>query len=748
MANKQATQFLTRGALALTIGVASAFIFNEKWPASPLSDMEFGAHLPNLSAKVHSLLDNVHVFWQSDKPEPTAADEAVEMAARPDEPLPENTAHAPQSLRSDRAKSPATSSDRALDMTGLDEALALYRKGDLSGGDTLAETHVKEGVIRTALQWIALQMFPQSGFTRLQKFARNHPQWPAQDWLRKRSEETLYGERSLSPEERTFLLETQPTTAAGKIALARLLIDENKGEEAAKIIRQVWRESDFPQAMEAKIRSEFGSLLEKADYKYRVERLLYKERGAEAMRLAPLAGPDVVSLVRLQIASFKGIPNDKLFAAVPANLQKDPAYLFARIRKARRSDKILEAATLLLSAPRDPSLIVNGDEWWVERRLIARKLLDQNEAEKAYRICAEHSAAARDLRIEAEFHAGWIALRFLHDPAKAMPHFTRAADYAETPISIARAAYWQGRTAEADSRAEVEINAQHFYEIAARQSTTYYGQLARNKLGLPLVAEPAERHAVPAAEQNPALRIIALLQDHDENNLARSLAISAARNLEDPAQMAALGDIVEQQHDAHFSLMIGKLASYHGYFLNHLAYPTYGIPAFDPLPNSAARSLVYAIARQESAFNPNAVSAAGARGVMQMIVPTARRTAQRAGVPFDEGRLLSDPSFNAQLAAAHLGDLLTEQRGSWILTFAAYNAGGSKVKQWIDAYGDPRDPAIDPIDWVERIPFTETRNYVQRLVENLAMYQLRFGEDHHAFGEALLRLDPQNAVRL
>lgn len=182
--------------------------------------------------------------------------------------------------------------------------------------------------------------------------------------------------------------------------------------------------------------------------------------------------------------------------------------------------------------------------------------------------------------------------------------------------------------------------------------------------------------------------------------------------------------------------------------MQNLAFPTYGIPSFEPLPNSAARSLVYAIARQESAFDTKAVSSAGARGVMQMIVSTARRTAERAGIPFNETRLLSDAAFNAQLAAAHLGDLLAEQRGSWILTFAAYNAGGKKVKQWIDAYGDPRDPAVDPIDWVERIPFTETRNYVQRVVENLAMYQLRFGEDHRAFGEALLRLSPPNPVRL
>ena len=152
------------------------------------------------------------------------------------------------------------------------------------------------------------------------------------------------------------------------------------------------------------------------------------------------------------------------------------------------------------------------------------------------------------------------------------------------------------------------------------------------------------------------------------------------------------------------------------------------MPPFEPLANSGSLALVYSIARQESSFEAKAQSGAGAKGLMQMLPSTARRTAQRAGVPFDERRLLTDASFNAQLGAAHLGELMAEHPGSLMLTFAAYNAGGRRVKEWIAAYGDPRDPAVDPIDWVERIPFTETRNYVQRVTENLEVYRLRFGE--------------------
>ena len=172
----------------------------------------------------------------------------------------------------------------------------------------------------------------------------------------------------------------------------------------------------------------------------------------------------------------------------------------------------------------------------------------------------------------------------------------------------------------------------------------------------------------------------------------------------------------------------GKSASYRGVALDHIAFPSYGVPDYSALPGSATRAVVYAVARQESAFDPKAVSSAGAMGLMQMIASTARHTAFMRGVSFDITRMLKEPAFNAQLGAAHLGILLGEYRGAYLLTFAAYNAGGGRVKQWIDAYGDPRKPGVDPIDWIERIPITETRNYVQRVMENFIVYRAAFKE--------------------
>lgn len=647
------------------------------------------------------------------------------------------SAPAPAQQTQDQAKQDQAAQEQAVqeqtaepgrDLTGLREALAFYKTNDLAHGDEAAKT-AKDDLVRLTLDWAALKTSPHEvGFTRLQAFSTAHPGWPAVTWLHRRAEEALYAEHRDKTLVENFFAASAPETLYGKLALAQAFGADGRVPEAQKLVRMVWRESELTPYLESKIRTEFGTYLEKSDYKARADRLLYKEETGAALRSAALAGPDVVSLAQARAAVINEVASDKLMQKVATPLKADPGFLFAEIQKLRRSDKIMEAVNVMLSAPRDPERLINGDEWWVERRLLSRKLLDQGNAKLAYKLCDENSARSNESKIEAEFHAGWIALRFLNDPAHAMPHFAKAAEIAVTPMSVARAAYWQGRTAEATSAEDAIAKAKGFYEKAAAQPATYYGQLARARLGvtsLPVRAIPAE--AVDD-QRIDAIRVTELLFAIGEKELATSLAVETVQHVQDQTQIAALASIVAKQHDAHLSLMIGKLAGQKGIALDQLAFPAYGIPDFDPLQNSAARAVVYSVARQESAFDPKAASQAGAKGLMQMIASTAKRTAERAGLAFDENRLLSDATFNAQLGAAHLGALLSEQGGSFILTFAAYNAGGKRVKQWIDAYGDPRSAGVDSIDWVERIPFTETRNYVQRVLENLAVYQARFGE--------------------
>jgi soluble lytic murein transglycosylase len=575
-----------------------------------------------------------------------------------------------------------------------------------------------------------------AGQDRYDAFLEMHPDWPARDFVIHRIEDGFYQGHADPALIDNFFAAAAPQTALGKLAKARALRGEGKDSEAQAVVRDVWRHSQLSPSLETHVRAEFGAYLSNADYKARADRLLYEGDNAGGLRNAILVNPDYVVLARLHAAINDEAADDKMFDAVPPDMRSDPAFLFARIHRLRHQDKDSAAAALMLAAPRDPALLVDGDAWWTERRLLARKLLDAGDLATAYRICAEHSAESTEARIDAEFHAGWIALRFLNDPVRGAKHFATAAAFAQTPISIARIAYWQGRTAEVSQADDADLRAKAFYEKAAEHAATYYGQLARARLGLRAI--PLPRVTTPAARgtaRDEAVRIVELFFALGEKDLGMALASCAAQHLTDPAQIAALADVVTAQRDAHEALVIGKVLAQRGILIDALAFPTYGIPAYTPAENSAPPALVYAIARQESEFDMHAVSGAGARGIMQMIVATAKRTADHIKMDFDADRLLSDAAFSAKLGAAHLGQLLVEQRGSPILVFAAYNAGGRHVKEWIDAYGDPRTPGVDAIDWVERIPFTETRNYVQRVMENWIMYQASFAARQSAKAE-------------
>ncbi len=637
-------------------------------------------------------------------------------------------AHLPEAGRHEGPAAPPIDIGQqlGLDLTGLHDALPYYKDGDLTQGDAQA-ARATDPIVRTALEWIALRNSRDAGQDRFHAFLVAHPDWPARDFLVRRIETGFYQNHSDPALIDDFFATRPPQTALGKLAQARALRDAGKDAEAQALVRDVWRHSDLLASLEAHVRTEFGAYLSAADYKARADRLLYEEDNAGGLRNAALAGPDELVLARLLAAINDDAANDKMFDAVPPDLRHDPAFLYARIHRLRHEDKITDAAALMLAAPRDLAVLIDGDAWWTERRLLARKLLDAGDPATAYKICDEHTAESNEAKIDAEFHAGWIALRFLNDPVRAAHHFEIAAGLAQTPMSIARIAYWQGRAADISQTDDADLRAKAFYEKAAGKAATYYGQLARAKLGLRTIAlRNLAMPAPPRLQRDEAVRIVELFFAIGEKDLAMALASSAAEHLTSEAQIAALAEVVAARHDAHDSLVIGKVLGQRGIAIDPLAFPTYGIPAYTPVENSAPPAIVYAIARQESAFDAHAVSSAGARGLMQMILSTAKRTAERVKMDFDAGRLLSDAAFSAKLGAAHLGQLFAEQRGSPILVFAAYNAGGRHVKEWIDAYGDPRTPGVDPIDWVERIPFTETRNYVQRVMENWAMYRASF----------------------
>ena len=619
------------------------------------------------------------------------------------------------------------------DLAVLREAIELYRRGDVAGGD-----RVRAGITDPAAialtEWLAIRSGAAMSFERIAAFLRAENRWPAGPVVRRRAEEALLANRKPAHVVRAFFATTRPVTASGKLALALAFQAEGLEEDAAALVRDAWRRDNFGAELEGRILANFPDALSRADHRFRMERNLLKGNTATARRAAARAGKEYATLIAARgMVGGRGKRAQKVFDAVPASLRADSSWLFTRAQHLRRTGKAAEAAKLVIGAPRDAELIGDGDEWWTERRLVARALLDAGDAKTAYEVVKGHTAETAARRIEAEFHAGWIALRFLEDPAAAGAHFETAAKIAGTPISVARAAYWQGRAAEAAGAGD---DANAHYKRAAAHPITYYGQLAKTKLGhdklvLRDAPEGLDEGRV-ALERLHAAKALRLLYAMGARDLALPLYGELANRLDDGAKLAALGDVAAEQRDARGLLVVGKAAVQRGFPLDTHAYPTLGIPAFEPVGDAVEKAMVYAIARQESMFDPRARSHAGARGLMQLMPATAQRTAKRYGVKFNLDRLIEDPPYNAKIGAAHLGELMQDWRGSVVLVFASYNAGGGNVKKWIDAYGDPRRPDVDVIDWIERIPFSETRNYVQRVLENLQVYRHRLGSERSA----------------
>lgn len=604
-------------------------------------------------------------------------------------------------------------------------AVSAYRRGALAEGDGLA-ARIDDRSARTLLEWVAIHANAGAvPFARIDAFLREHPNYPATTRFRRRAEEALIAERKSPAIVRAFFHGQQPVSPAGRIALALALADEGKTAEAMAIIRRSWRTDPFGTGLEKIVLKTFETALTKDDHRLRTERFLFRESGEAALRNAARVSADYVVLARARLASAKARRpiSEKLIAAVPAALRGDVSFAFLQAQQARRADKLDDAVKALANVPRDPALLGDGDGWWEERRIISRKLLDAGQPAKAYEVSAGHGAEDAAERIEAEWHAGFLALRFLKKADVALKHFEAAGAIAETPISAARAAYWQGRAYEEMGKTDETRAA---FAKAAEQPVAYYGQLARAKLGLsglPLRSTPAA-----ALEALPGHRGVRLLYRIGEGELATLMLKDLAQRLHTTEALEAIAAIAQREADARALVGIGKAALQRGFPLDMAAYPTNGIPEFDVLGDPMERAIVHAIARQESAFDPTAMSHAGARGLMQMMPATARETARRAGLPFDWQKLGEDPLYAARMGAAHLNDLLKEWRGSYILSFAAYNAGSPNVKKWIAAYGDPRDPEVDAVDWVERIPFSETRNYVQRVMENLQVYRERLNQ--------------------
>ncbi|MGB6634264.1 MAG: transglycosylase SLT domain-containing protein [Bradyrhizobium sp.] len=619
-----------------------------------------------------------------------------------------------------------TSSTSADDKEALGNVIGLVRKHEPADA-TQAEAAISDPLARKLAEWIILRSDDNgASVERYHAFLAANPSWPSQTFLRRRLEAALWDDHRDDATVWAWFENESPLSAKGKFSLARVMLARGDRANAERLVRDAWRNDAMSEETEDTALDLFGPLITPGDHKARMDLLLYGSEHEAALRAAKRLGSSEVALAKARIAGYRKASNARaLLEAVPHELHNDAGYIFSRIQLLRREEKFVEAAQLMMSAPRDPNRLYNLDEWWIERRLLARKMIDVGDRRAAYLIARDAALPSRDIyKTEQEFTAGWIALRFLNDPATAAQHFARIGVGSANPTTLARAGYWQGRAAEAAGHSQ---EARSAYAAAAEQSTSYYGQLARAKLGLPQL----ELNGVPAArgrgtERLEIVRAVHLLYELGEGEIAVPIFADMGEN-GDADALVGLGELAARQGDARGMLLMGKAALNRGLPFDFYAYPVTGIPPFRSIGPDVEPSIIYAIARQESAFNPAVVSPAQAYGLMQVTPDAGKYVCKKYGAGFDLGRLKGDPVYNAALGAAELGGLIEDYRGSYIMTFAAYNAGRGSVKKWIERYGDPRDPKVDAVDWVELIPFSETRNYVQRIMENLQVYRARFG---------------------
>jgi soluble lytic murein transglycosylase len=619
--------------------------------------------------------------------------------------------------------STAASADGASQAENYRQALRKAEQGDLAGAKALVAP-APDRLLDKMLYWLDLTRWRGGSFETASAFLKSNPDWPGQGALKLRAEEWL----ALHPSHATVVAwfsEYPPTSREGRIRLANAYRALGRDADGIGLLRRVWVEDNFGAPEEKAFLTAYGALLQPKDDVARLDRLLWRNQLDAARRQMFRVDPTHRALAEARILLLTATGNaEAALQKVSAALQRDAGLIYARLKWNRLKNRDSEAHGILLKPPAD---LVRPELWWEERQIEIRRALAAGDNRTAYRLAREHRLTEGADFAEAEWLAGWTALR-ARDPKLALGHFRNLFLNARTPIVQSRSAYWAARALEQLGQA---ANAREWYGKAAAHVTTFYGQLAIARLGpitdapLPPEPTPAEAEAAAfAAREVP--RVVRRLTAIRETTRIDPFVMRLIEVADKPEQMVLTARLARDAGRTDLALTVARRAFRDGVILIDAGYPV--LPHVTAAPNGTPEpALVHALIRQESNFAPEAISRAGARGLMQLMPSTAKWIAGKHGLPYSEPLLTADPTYNLTVGQTYLNGVLDSFSGSYVLSLAAYNAGPGRVRQWIREFGDPRDPGVDVIDWIEQIPFNETRNYVQRVLESLQVYRLRKG---------------------
>ena len=576
--------------------------------------------------------------------------------------------------------------------------------------------------LEKVLSWLRLRD-PASGseFAEIAGFVKENPSWPDRWNMIARAEQLMPDDLPVSAQ-KIWFSDITPRTSAGRLKYLRALESDSDRANLIETARTYWHETPFGLSDHRAFLQRYRSLLSAEDHWIRLDRMLWRGFISAARRVLPLVAKDKrnLALARIQLRTQSpGV--DGAINRVPDNLQADPGLQYERLLWRHRKGRKEDALELLWSVPAEqqyPAL------WWQERARQIRYALDENRKEDAYLLSAAHIQDRGLSFAEAEWHAGWIALRFAAKPTEALDAFEKLYNGVSTSISLARAAYWAGRASETLGQKK---QARIWYGRAAENPATFYGQLAKARLDDGIFRLPGEPQ--PSPDERTTFRQTDLTQAAialgriGEDELAREFVSHIIRLTDDGAQSVLVAQLARELGYLDIAVQAARNAARKGIVLAETGYPVRYATEHGPLEPA----LMLAIIRQESSFDAKAQSRAGARGLMQLMPATARQVSKSVKQRYSANRLTADPYFNIRLGSTYLSGLIDRFDGNYVLAIAAYNAGPGNVNRWMRERGDPRGDTVDVIDWIERIPFGETRNYVQRVLEGLVVYRARLG---------------------
>ena len=615
-------------------------------------------------------------------------------------------------------------SDR--DVKYAKQAIAFMEKSNWKDAKKVAKK-ARAKSIYNFIEWRhLLTLGNKATFTEYKQFIEKFEDYPRLDRIKYLAEHKISLNNQTPDEIINWFQKYQPISGFGEMMLGESLIKNGNKDKGLKLVKKGFIRADLSKGDLIYFRKKFKKYLSKDDYIKRADYLAWENKYWDLKRMLRYLPKDFQSLYTArQLLMTRGYGVDAAIKKVPQKLKNDPGLNYDRLKWRRKKGRVDSSLEILLKIKNTKDYMIRPDKWWVERFILARSLIYKKRYETAYKLTSNHALSEGPEFAEAEWMSGWIALSFLNDPLLAKNHFIKFYNNVGYPISLSRGAYWLGRTFE---KLKNYDESNKWYLEGSKYLTTYYGQLSHMKV------KPNESYQLDSLMEldksyiqefynKKLVAIVYLLHELKKSKYTKHILRYLANEDIDKGSEILAAKLATDISRFDFAIQVSKIASYQKRFHNKYNYPIISTPSKvgnRKIPESA---LILSIIRQESEFDISANSRVGAQGLMQLMPYTAKTVSKQAKLGYSKSKLTKSPEYNINLGSFYIAGLILEYDGSYPFAIAAYNAGPKRVKYWKKLNKNPQKNQIDYVDWIELIKFKETRNYVQRVLENFNVYR-------------------------